>query len=548
MEDKANLIASGGSREQAQQMGMQTNLRDVYYFNGSSWVRPFADIKNGDVITMQYSLGTAVGSAISQTGLRIVTTEFVYNNPSETNPSTLKNTLSSTLNDWMTYLTGAVDDPTVVARYVPAGQVTVGGETINLYKAEQGTNWVIDYQGLRRDPSSGAYLNANGAVVATAAQAARGSLVQDTSFDAARLVDNQRLTGGAMGTVKLQPHISGENGGVNMYDVPPESAGTYTRVGYDQILYNQSDSSVQNTFNMSILSNLGAENAFSNVEILFNGMRHDNFFKDDKVYNDRTGGGTATTLDLYDSVGTKYVGNMRLTLVDRDTNFSTWRWYSDSDADTDNVWQSDEFGNINTNAFTGTGLIRFDSDGKIIPTFDLSETGGIVVDRVLEGTRNPITVSLIEGAPTTYVQALNFRYVSQVDTLSNFGEKEQDGRPAGTLGSFTVGADGLIEGIYSNGVSSTLGAIALAMVPNNTGLVAVGGNMFRQSIASGATTIAKADTGGRGIIRQGELETSNVELAEEFTKLITTERGFQANARTISTVDSMLQEIINLKR
>ena len=217
-------------------------------------------------------------------------------------------------------------------------------------------------------------------------------------------------------------------------------------------------------------------------------------------------------------------------------------------SDTDNVWQSDSNGTINTNAIVGTGLIRFDADGNYVPAAEYSETGGIEVTRDLNGTRNPIQVALLNGAGPNFVQDLNFRYLFSVNTSTDLLVKEQDGRSPGALTEFIVSLDGAIHGVYNNGHTQVLGRLALAMVANENGLVAAGDNLYFEGAASGPPKIAMANTGGRGQIRQGQLEVSNVDLAEEFTKLLTTERGYQANARTISTVDEMLQELLNLKR
>ncbi len=90
--------------------------------------------------------------------------------------------------------------------------------------------------------------------------------------------------------------------------------------------------------------------------------------------------------------------------------------------------------------------------------------------------------------------------------------------------------------------------LGLAMIPNETGLIAAGSNLFYTGPASGDALYGHAYTAGSGAIKHKQLETSNVELSEEFTKLISTERGFQANSRTITTADEMITELLNLKR
>ncbi|MDR3271834.1 MAG: flagellar hook-basal body complex protein [Peptococcaceae bacterium] len=120
-----------------------------------------------------------------------------------------------------------------------------------------------------------------------------------------------------------------------------------------------------------------------------------------------------------------------------------------------------------------------------------------------------------------------------------------------TLASFSVDQSGVITGVYSNGISSIIhkiGQVAIASFNNPAGLEAVGGNNYIVSNNSGIAHIGAAGTDGRGTIIGSAVEMSNVELAEEMTSMIISQRGFQANARTITVSDSLLEELINLKR
>jgi flagellar hook protein FlgE len=118
----------------------------------------------------------------------------------------------------------------------------------------------------------------------------------------------------------------------------------------------------------------------------------------------------------------------------------------------------------------------------------------------------------------------------------------------GSLIDFTVSGNGVITGIYSNGLNQVLGQIALANFGNPGGLTRVGSNLFEVSVNSGEPLIGAPGSGGRGSLYVGALEMSNVDLASEFTNMIITQRGFQANSRIITTSDEMLQELVNLKR
>jgi flagellar hook protein FlgE len=122
-----------------------------------------------------------------------------------------------------------------------------------------------------------------------------------------------------------------------------------------------------------------------------------------------------------------------------------------------------------------------------------------------------------------------------------------DGNTQGALESFNIGSTGEINGVFSNGLVLTLGQLALAKFSNPSGLSKSGNNTFQESVNSGTANINVAGA-GRGSIAAGTLEMSNVDLSEEFTEMITAQRGFQANTRIITTSDEILQELINLKR
>jgi flagellar hook protein FlgE len=122
----------------------------------------------------------------------------------------------------------------------------------------------------------------------------------------------------------------------------------------------------------------------------------------------------------------------------------------------------------------------------------------------------------------------------------------QDGSPQGTLQSYSISQDGVIVGNYSNGQAKSVGQLAMAVFANPEGLERVGG-AWKSSANSGTAQVGQAGAGGRGLLAAGNLEMSNVDLAEEFTRLIVAQRGFQGNARVITTSDEVLQEVVNLK-
>jgi len=131
---------------------------------------------------------------------------------------------------------------------------------------------------------------------------------------------------------------------------------------------------------------------------------------------------------------------------------------------------------------------------------------------------------------------------------STLWASDQDGYAAGTLNEKVIDGTGTIVGKFSNGKTKTLGQVALATFNNPAGLDKVGDNMYVKSNNSGDALIGPSGSGGRGKFNAGSLEMSNVDLAQEFSNMIITQRGFQANSKIITVTDEMLQDLANLKR
>jgi len=137
---------------------------------------------------------------------------------------------------------------------------------------------------------------------------------------------------------------------------------------------------------------------------------------------------------------------------------------------------------------------------------------------------------------------------TQYSSASTTVFQSSDGYGAGDLQSVTVGTDGALTGQYSNGQVIPLYRVALAKFQNNQALFKVGGNLFQETRLSGDPTTSRPGTNGLGSLSPNSLEQSNVDIAQEFVKMITTQRGFQANSKIITVTDQMLAELINIKR
>lgn len=137
---------------------------------------------------------------------------------------------------------------------------------------------------------------------------------------------------------------------------------------------------------------------------------------------------------------------------------------------------------------------------------------------------------------------------TQYGSQSAIARHSQDGASAATLASMSFNDDGILTAAYSNGESRNIAQIAIGKFENNEGLFKTGKNLFKESMRSGQAAMGKPGEAGRGEVLAKSLELSNVDLAGEFVNLMTSQRNFQANAKTITTSDQMLQEVLNLKR
>jgi len=198
-------------------------------------------------------------------------------------------------------------------------------------------------------------------------------------------------------------------------------------------------------------------------------------------------------------------------------------------------------------ASAGTGAvvsapsqIGFDANGDMVapaadPTVTLTLTNGAVSPQAINWSLyDPAGPSL--GDITGYAS-------TSVTTFQT-----QNGNPAGSLRGVSVDESGIVTGAYSNGQMTPLYQVALADFPSYFGLSKMGNNLYAESLASGQALPGTATSGRLGSISPSAIEMSNVDLAQEFVKMITTQRAFQANSRVITTSDEILNELINIKR
>ena len=168
-----------------------------------------------------------------------------------------------------------------------------------------------------------------------------------------------------------------------------------------------------------------------------------------------------------------------------------------------------------------------------------------VLNAGVDANGNPQTqtVNVVLGELGSYKNS-----TTQFSTGSTNKFRDRDGNTMGYLNDFTIDNQGIITGIYSNDVTKEIGQLAMASFTNPGGLEKAGNTAFIKTTNSGNADIGIAGTTGKGIFQVGALEMSNVDLAEQFTDMIVTQRGFQANSKTITTSDQLLQELLTLKR
>ncbi len=230
-----------------------------------------------------------------------------------------------------------------------------------------------------------------------------------------------------------------------------------------------------------------------------------------------------TTFVAYDSLGNSVNVDLTMVLESRG-NGTTWRYFIDSPDDS------------GASLAVGSGTIAFDSSGRQVADTPIN----ITINRTGTGAEATMGINLNFSSPTSLVTSLGAR--------SELAAVYQDGTPVGTLSSFSVGVDGVITGAFTNGLTRPVGQVAVAKFSNSEGLVDIGNNLFETGPNSGTPVITTPGKLGTGSVVGGSLELSNVDLAEEFVRLIQTQTGYSANSRVISATDQLLQQLLVIGR
>jgi flagellar hook protein FlgE len=199
-------------------------------------------------------------------------------------------------------------------------------------------------------------------------------------------------------------------------------------------------------------------------------------------------------------------------------------------------------------------IVQLDADGRRIEGIEFSATDGSFIGLAdpTETTQFQITFANDPANPQNI--SISMGTAGQLDGITQFAgnstavARDQNGYSAGRLSTVSVNKEGILIGAFSNGIKKEIGTLQVALFQNPSGLENIGGNYFIPSANSGAAMATQAQTGGSGTVHGGALEKSNADVATEFINLIQAQNGFQANARTITVANQILQELATLIR
>jgi flagellar hook protein FlgE len=240
--------------------------------------------------------------------------------------------------------------------------------------------------------------------------------------------------------------------------------------------------------------------------------------------NATVGTSFTTPVKIFDSLGQSH----QATITYDKTGTNTWS-YSVS------LPSGDATGLPVNNA----GTLTFDSNGNL--TTPTGSVSGITFPGMADGASDLTFNWNLNGSGSTPT-------ITQLASANSNGPVNQDGFSSGNYTGFTVDPSGVIQAQFSNGNKQTIGQVAVAIVTNQQGLVATGGNNFQTTAASGQAVAGVAGTGGRGTVDDGALEQSNVNISTEFSNLIVAQRAFEANSKTVTTFDTISQDVIGMIR
>ena len=262
----------------------------------------------------------------------------------------------------------------------------------------------------------------------------------------------------------------------------------------------------------------------------------------------------ATEQKIYDSFGNQHMLNVSFTRVVGNPN--QWEVTVNVNPDGETPTET-RVGLGTTDGTENTFLVNFDNNGTLLSVMDSAGNMTNPEGEVILQTSFNVPDANPDENGNPYRQTLNINLGtigSQKNTITQSASQSstkafyQDGYTMGYLDNFKIDSTGTITGVYSNGTNRIIGQLALASFTNQGGLEKAGENTYVESNNSGLANIGVSGIAGKGSLLAGSLEMSNVDLTEQFTDMIVTQRGFQASSKTIQTADTLLDTVMNLKR
>lgn len=262
----------------------------------------------------------------------------------------------------------------------------------------------------------------------------------------------------------------------------------------------------------------------------------------------------ATEQKIYDSFGNEHILSIAFTRVVGDPN--SWRATVQIDPENAEFTQT-RVGLQTTDGQTNEFIVNFDNMGTLRSVTDSAAVGSNDAGEIILQASFAVPDANPDEDGNPYRQTFNINLgeigsmrntVTQSASQSSTKAFSQDGYTLGYLDNFKIDSSGIITGVYSNGTNRTIGKIALASFTNQGGLEKAGDNTYVESNNSGQANIGESGIAGKGSLLAGALEMSNVDLTDQFSEMIVTQRGFQSNAATIRTADTLLETVISLKR
>lgn len=257
---------------------------------------------------------------------------------------------------------------------------------------------------------------------------------------------------------------------------------------------------------------------------------------------------------IYDSFGKEHLLSVSFTKVPGVPN--SWQATVNVDADNADFTQT-RVGLGTTDGVQNTFIVNFDNYGQLASVEDSSGNISNQEGEIILQTSFTVPEANADenGNPHRQTFSINLGTIgSMKNTITQSASKSttkaysQDGYTLGYLDNFKIDSSGTITGVYSNGTNRVIGQLALATFANNRGLEKAGNNTYVETNNSGQANIGESGIAGKGSLLAGALEMSNVDLSEQMTDMIVTQRGFQSNAKTIQTADTLLETVLSLKR